>query len=193
MVAAGPMPYFASHVVMVKPTSFYSNEETIEDNKFMSRVSESKKETTAKAQLEFKNMVDNLRKHGIKVTVFKQQKDDLPDSIFPNNWFSTHKDSNIPKGVLITYPMKHPSRQREYNPQIVEEIGQNYKKQEILKAARKGESLEGTGCIVIDTRLKKIYCCISKRADFHTLIKFNMKLSKLAKESYQLVTFSAKD
>lgn len=89
--------------------------------------------------------------------------------------------------------MKHPSRQREYNPIIVNEFGQNYKKVEVLKEARKGEALEGTGCIVIDSRLKKIYCCISKRANYHTLIKFSMKLSKLAKESYQLITFTAKD
>lgn len=73
-------------------------------------MNESKKDTTAKAQQEFKNMVDNLRKHGIKVTIYKQQKDDLPDSVFPNNWFSTHRDPNIPNGAFITYPMKHPSR-----------------------------------------------------------------------------------
>lgn len=89
--------------------------------------------------------------------------------------------------------MKVPSRQREINPDIITEIGANYKKVLTLKAARKGESLEGTGCLVIDSRLRKIYCCMSERADFNTLIKFNMKLSKLAKQSYELVSFSAND
>lgn len=113
--------------------------------------------------------------------------------MFPNNWFSTHKDGNIPKGVFFTYPMKVPSRQREINPDIITEIGANYKKMIPLKAARKGESLEGTGSLVIDSRLRKIYCCMSERADFNTLIKFSMKLSKLAKQSYELVSFSAND
>jgi hypothetical protein len=80
--------------------------------------------------------------------------------------------------------MKVPSRQREINPDIITEIGKNYKMNVTLKAARKNEALEGTGSLVIDSRLKKIYCCLSERADFNTLIKFNMRLSKLAKEDY---------
>lgn len=159
----------------------------------MVRVKDSKKESSQKAQKEFKTMVANLKKHNIQVSVYKQKSDDLPDSVFPNNWFSTHKDENIPKGVFFTYPMKVPSRQREINPDIITEIGQNYKQQLTLKAARKGEALEGTGSLVIDSRLKKIYCCLSERADFNTLIKFNMKLSKLAKQDYKLVSFVAKD
>lgn len=63
--------FFASHVVMVQPTAFYSNEETIQDNKFMVKVKDSKKESSLKAQKEFKNMVANLRKHGIQVSVYK--------------------------------------------------------------------------------------------------------------------------
>ena len=113
--------------------------------------------------------------------------------MFPNNWFSTHKDANIPKGAFFTYPMKVQSRQREINPDIITEIGQNYKKNLTLKPDRKGKALEGTGSLVIDSRLKKIYCCLSERADFNTLIKFNMRLSKIAKEDYQLVSFVAKD
>lgn len=89
--------------------------------------------------------------------------------------------------------MKYPSRQREYNPVIVSEIGANYNKVLNLKPACKGESLEGTGCLVIDNKLRKVYCCMSDRSNFNTLLKFNMKLSKLAKQPYQLISFSAKD
>ena len=56
---------------MVQPTAFYSNEETIQDNKFMVKVKDSKKESSLKAQKEFKNMVANIRKHGITVSVYK--------------------------------------------------------------------------------------------------------------------------
>ena len=108
---------------MVEPTSFFLNEETFEDNKFMQKTKDSKKQTTQKAIQEFKNMEANLRKAGVKVATYKQQKPTQPDAIFPNNWFSTHKNDIIPEGLFLTYPMKAPSRQAEYNPQIVKEIG----------------------------------------------------------------------
>jgi hypothetical protein len=55
-------------------------------------------------------MADNLRKNNIKVTVYRQQADDLPDSVFPD-WFTTVRQSeNASKGVLFTYPMKTKSR-----------------------------------------------------------------------------------
>ena len=31
--------------------------------------------------------------------------DNLPDSVFPNNWFSTHKNFGQP-GTFFIYPMK---------------------------------------------------------------------------------------
>jgi hypothetical protein len=37
-------------------------------------------------------------------------KPELPDSVFPNNWFSTHRNEIIPDGVFFTYPMKAKSR-----------------------------------------------------------------------------------
>ena len=55
-------------------------------------------------------MVKNLRDAGIEVEVYKQMSEDLPDSIFPNNWFSTHKHTNLASSTFFTYPMKAPSR-----------------------------------------------------------------------------------
>lgn len=86
----------ASKVLMVEPTGFFLNEETFKDNKFMQRVNDSKKKTTDRAILEFKNMEANLKKNGIEVATYKQMKPELPDSIFPNNWFSTHKSDIVP-------------------------------------------------------------------------------------------------
>lgn len=34
--------FYTDHVMMCEPTAFYLNEETVEDNKFMHRVTESK-------------------------------------------------------------------------------------------------------------------------------------------------------
>ena len=89
-------PHIASHVLMVEPTQFFLNEETFKDNKFMERVKDSKQKTTQKAIQEFKKMAENLKKNGVTVTQYKQQKPDQPDAVFPNNWFSTHKNEIIP-------------------------------------------------------------------------------------------------
>lgn len=51
-------------------------------------------------------MVKNLRDNNINVTVYKQQADNLPDSVFPD-WFTTVRSpDNSEAGVLFTYPMK---------------------------------------------------------------------------------------
>lgn len=50
---------------------------------------------------------------------YRQQAPDLPDSVFPNNWFSTHRSVDIPDGLFVLYPMRVPSREREKNPEII--------------------------------------------------------------------------
>ena len=92
---------------MIKPTCFFLNEETFGDNKFMERSSLSRDKSTKQAIKEFDNMVKNLRANGITVQIEKQMRDELPDSVFPNNWISTHKvDIKKEGGLFITYPMK---------------------------------------------------------------------------------------
>ena len=62
----------------------------------MQRVKDTKKKSTEQAISEFKKMQANLIKNGIEVACYKQMKPELPDSVFPNNWFSTHKSDIIP-------------------------------------------------------------------------------------------------
>jgi hypothetical protein len=45
----------------------------------------------------------------------------MPDSVFPNNWFSTHRCADIPEGLFVVYPMKAVSREKEKNPAIIKE------------------------------------------------------------------------
>ena len=60
--------FFTDNVIMVRPTSFYSNCETQEDNVFMVMDHNlSKEETTKRAQNEFHSFVEMLKKEGIKV------------------------------------------------------------------------------------------------------------------------------
>lgn len=49
--------------------------------------------------------------------------DDAPDSIFPD-WFMAFKING--KSVLVIFPMKHPSRRRERQTEIIDELKKKY-------------------------------------------------------------------
>ena len=91
--------------------------------------------------------------------------------------------------------MKAPSRQAEYNPQIVKEIGKSYQKHIKIPVAAKGESLEGTGSIVFDHKFKRLYVCISERACARTLNNYLKIVNSncLPGKEYTMVTFKAFD
>ena len=57
---------------MVQPTAFYSNEETILDNRFMETNIKQSRDASSKAAIkEFNGVVSALRANNIKVTVYK--------------------------------------------------------------------------------------------------------------------------
>ena len=93
-----------SSVVMVRSHHFRVNEETAEDNAFQQSVSSSENQSKA-AYGELTNAAEILRAHGVTVHVFEDEGRATPDSVFPNNWFSTHED-----GRIVLYPMMAPSR-----------------------------------------------------------------------------------
>ena len=62
-----------------------------------------------------------LQNSGIRVTEFKKSDTTTPDSIFPD-WITTHRNTDIPEGLLILYPMRHRSRQNERDYEIVEAL-----------------------------------------------------------------------
>ena len=89
--------------------------------------------------------------------------DDLPDSVFPNNWFSTHRDPvSFPDGLLVTYPMKVPTREREKNGQIISDLFKDYLKRIDIKP-EKDEVLEGTGVLIFERKDEEqiIWCSLS--------------------------------
>ena len=140
---------------MVRPTCFFSNPETIVDNKFMAHMFSkdeigAKNLSTTKAQEEFDLLADKIKHSGVEVRQFDQQRDDLPDSCFPNNWFSTHRDPlAYPGGLLVTYPMKTPSREAEKNPAIISQLEKEYEHKIDLSGADDAV-LEGTGVLIFD-------------------------------------------
>lgn len=92
-----------SAVVMIRPHRFRVNPETLADNAFQEPLDDEIAGTVvaARARDEFDAAVEQVRAAGVTVHVFDDHGElDTPDSVFPNNWFSTHQG-----GRIAVYPM----------------------------------------------------------------------------------------
>ena len=111
---------------MVRPFQFYFNQQTAANNFFQSNINIENSNELAIA--EFDAMVEQLRTHKIKVQVVQDTKDpSTPDSIFPNNWFSTHAG-----GTLCLYPMYAKNRRAERKLSVIDFLQKNYKIENLL-------------------------------------------------------------
>ena len=147
-------------ILMVRPYQFYFNQQTASNNFFQSNINIENANELAIA--EFDAMVEKLRAHQIKVNVVQDTKDpSTPDSIFPNNWISTHAD-----GTLCLYPMYAENRRAERKSSVIEFLQSNYKIENTLDLTdleKEGIFLEGTGSMVLDHQNKMAYGCLSER------------------------------
>lgn len=159
-------------VVMVRPHRFAVNPETLADNAFQAEPGLDAAESVARlARDEFDACVGALTSAGVRVHVF----DDLgqletPDSVFPNNWFSTHHG-----GRIAVYPMYAPSRRRERRTDVIELLKSSYRVQEVIDYSGleyDGLFLEGTGAMVFDHLERVAYVASSHRADPVILERF---------------------
>ncbi len=168
--------FIANTVLMVRPVQFGFNEEAAETNSFQHRLeSLSARQIQEVASLEFDAFVATLRDNGIKVKVFNDTLDfHTPDSIFPNNWFSTCPHSK----TIYAYPMKNESRSAERREDIVEDLkkdtGFSYD-DSLLSYESKDKSLEGTGSLVLDHQNKLAYAALSPRTEKTILDKWCQK------------------
>ena len=93
-----------SKVIMVRSLGFGYDPETANSNAFQHKpLNDEAKKYCNLALQEFDKTVSTLESFGVKVTVFEEDEGSLslkPDSIFPNNWFSTHDN-----GMIFLYPM----------------------------------------------------------------------------------------
>jgi len=88
-------------VIMVRPHHFTPNTQTAADNAFQSASADATAEEVAqRAFAEATGVADALRAAGVEVHLFEDESRDTPDSVFPNNWFSTHAG-----GHVAVYPM----------------------------------------------------------------------------------------
>lgn len=178
----------ANTVVMVKPTAFRKNEETVESNAFQADLDLSSEDITRRVLSEFEGMVKGLREHDVHVIVLDNKPDsDTPDAVFPNNWFSTHPD-----GDIILYPMEPENRRPERRSDIAEILVRDYGKYcfEVFDLSINeyyDRFLEGTGSIVFDHMDRKGYACLSSRTDEDLLQDVCAYLD------YEAVTFDSLD
>ena len=150
-------------ILMVRPSSFRTNVQTIENNYFQNLSKIGDKETLKKAQDEFDHLVKKIESFDIPVNVFQDDLTyDTPDSLFPNNWISFHKNNKI-----VLYPMFAKNRRLERNENILKFLeSNNVKIKSIFDytiAEKNKQYLEGTGSMVLDRINKKVYASISER------------------------------
>jgi hypothetical protein len=160
------VPRTTDTVLMVRPYDFGFNEETGRDNEFQQKLKSSEIDINKKANIEFQNMVDLLKKEGVNVLTLEKPEElysKAPDAIFPNNWFSTEHD-----GTILIYPMAAQNRRFEKRPADVEKLlkANKYKIRNIINVGHLDETdsfLEGTGSMVIDHAGEIVYAARSKR------------------------------
>lgn len=160
-------------VVMIRPHAFTPNPETAADNTFQSSTAQRAAQAMARAAWEeVTAAAQRLQAEGIRVHLFEDTgENDTPDSVFPNNWFSTH-----PGGHIAIYPMYSPSRRRERRADIIEMLKREYRVQDVIDYSgleADGLFLEGTGAMVFDHLARVAYTARSNRADPITLERFS--------------------
>jgi hypothetical protein len=154
-------------VVMIRPHHFRSNPQTALDNAFQVAGTD---DVAATALVEFDTVVDTLCDHGITVHVFDDTGTETPDSVFPNNWFSTHGG-----GHVAVYPMYAANRRRERRWDVIDLLKSNYRVQDVIDYSgleEDGLALEGTGAMVLDHIGRVAYVARSRRADPVLLERF---------------------
>ncbi len=93
-----------------------------------------------------------------------------PDSVFPNNWFSTHTG-----GHIAVYPMFTENRRLERRWDVIEFLKRNYRVQDVIDYSGLEQddlALEGTGAMVLDHIERVAYTAESNRADPIILERF---------------------
>lgn len=158
-------------VVMVRPHRFHPNPETTADNAYQQRAAEPPDATARRAHAEVTEAAARLADAGVRVHLFEDTGTrGTPDSVFPNNWFSTHAG-----GHVALYPMYAPSRRRERRSDVIEMLKAEYRVQDVIDYSgleADGVFLEGTGAMVLDHIARVAYTAQSHRADPVALERF---------------------
>lgn len=180
----------ARKILMVRPALFAYNEETATNNYFQSKTAHSN--LNERALQEFDDFLNILRSNKIDVIVVQDSIDPhTPDSIFPNNWFSTHST-----GELILYPMFAENRRDERKKKVLNTLEEHFNAHKVIDLTEwenKNRFLEGTGSLILDHKNRIVYACRSERTDdivfedFYTKMNFEPQLFNAYDENEKII------
>ncbi|RWH21128.1 MAG: amidinotransferase [Mesorhizobium sp.] len=158
-------------VVMIRPHHFWPNSMTASDNSFQSNAEQrSAAAIASRAFEEVTRMAEGLADAGVTVHVFEDKTTLTPDSVFPNNWFSTHSG-----GHVAIYPIYSASRQKERRNDVIEMLKCEYRVQDVIDYSGLEKDrvfLEGTGAMVLDHIGRVAYAVRSNRTNEVALERF---------------------
>ncbi|MGY1777846.1 citrulline utilization hydrolase CtlX [Geodermatophilus sp. SYSU D00804] len=170
-MTAGAAAQAPSAVVLVRPHAFSPNPLTLGDNAFQVRVVREDPGVLARrAYDEVTALAGALTAAGVTVHLFDDPGPGRPDSVFPNNWLSTHAD-----GRVALFPMYAANRRGERRGDVVEFLEAAYRVHEVVDLSgleHDGRYLEGTGAMVLDHVARTAYVARSLRVDPWALDRF---------------------
>lgn len=174
----------AQKVLMVRPKSFRSNEETSSSNAFQQEAASVKNDTVLKdAQSEFDAFAHQLIQNGVDVKIFQEPDGvDTPDCLFPNNWFA-----HLPDGRIFLFPMLAPNRRREVQVEWLASVLGRQQIFDLRNLAAHDVFLEGTGSLILDHKNRTGYACLSSRTHPVALEEFEKQ------SGYSIFSFQAND
>ena len=163
-------------VLMISPDTFQFNIQTADTNAFQQQLKNSSA-ASEMALKEFHAMVEELRKHNIRVLILPSRAGIVtPDAVFPNNWFSTHLS---PDGgeMVILYPMLADSRRAERQWDDLKDLldAQQIIVNEVKDLTgyeAENKYLEGTGSLVLDRVNRIAFAVLSPRTSLDVLHDF---------------------
>ena len=177
-----------NNIFMIKPMHFAFNHETSENNFYQKNITISDKKLNRDVLIEFDGMVNQLLEKGVNVKVFEDKESIVtPDSIFPNNWISTHKS-----GEIVLYPMYASNRRLEVRTDIIEKLIKDYNFSKVIDFRKENEGkkfLEGTGSMILDRQNKILYASVSERTNKELVNQFSKEFgySSVLFNSYQKI------
>lgn len=155
-----------SSILMVSPDTFAYNTQTAESNSFQNKPEFDLPALREKVLNEFNGMTEKLMNMGIDVYVLGLDSDtDLPDAVFPNNWFSTYED-----GTVMLFPMLSENRRLERDRDMLRDImeSSDFEVNRMIDYSEyeeQGLILEGTGSLVLDRKNNAVFAIESERTN----------------------------
>ncbi len=169
---------------MIRPAHFEYNPQTAVNNAFQQKGPQHSVHVDAVA--EFDHFVEVLRQYDIDVLVVQDTEiPHTPDSIFPNNWISFHRD-----GTVVLYPMFARNRRSERKQAVFNALNQHFVIRQTIDYTHYEENdrfLEGTGSFVLDRDNHVAFAARSPRTDDALFEEFCKQMG------YRPVLFSSFD